>query len=333
MDAPQTLEEKDEFFRKQFDQMDRQVPLEQKSQDPNDITKEKSETPVVKTKAEINSENIELEKESKEKIEEFQAEEKKEDFPKPKIIQSKVNPEKEKQRTENLLKGFEEKKQAFYKEKADFESQKKSFQEQLEKQVREEYKKKRPDIVSITPEIYMKMAEDAKANGDYDKADEYRAQAYQLKEELKAFNEEETKAEQSQKEYQTKIAAHREKVVQQIQETYPEINKLDSSIRKHLDQICTDNDLNTFFNTHPNGYYYAAHVANLSHQAELVPALVEEVKSLKSQLKDMHKKSSPATSFDNGGMKQKSINQMSLEDKDNYYARSAAEADRFVGVG
>lgn len=331
MDIPQNLEAKREFFREQFDQMDRQpTQVEQKAPEQS-ISEEKFEASDVKTKVETSSDKNEVADKPAENIED--ATESKEEFPKPKVAQTKLSPEKEKQRTENLLKGFEEKKQAFYKEKADFEAQKKSFQEQLEKQVREEYKKKRPDVVNITPETYMQMAEDAKANGDYDKADEYRAQAYQLKEDLKAFNEEEAKSKQQQEEHQAQLATHRKKVVEQITETYPEITQPDSPIRKHLDELSADEGLNQFFSSHPNGYYYAAKAAYDRSQAELVPALAEEVKSLKAQLKEMHKKSSPATSFDNGGMNPKSINQMNREEKANYYKRMAEDADRFAGVG
>lgn len=337
MDETQTLEAKREFFRDQFDKVDRgDIQTMDSKPETKIIDKEVMEAPVVKTKAEANSEEHESVKEEKpEKTQEVKEEsDSKEYFPKHKIIESKeVSKEKDKERFDRNWKKFEQDKETFKKERAEFDTQLKNHREQVEKQVREEYKKKRPDVVSITPETYMQMAEDAKANGDYDKADEYRAQAYQLKEELKSFQEEENKSKQDQEQYQTKLANHRQKVVEQIQEKYPEIVKLDSPIRKHLDQLCADNDLNAFFNTHPNGYYYAANVADLSHRAEMTSALAEEVKSLKTQLKDLQKKSSPATSFDNGGMNPKNVNQLNREDKASYFRRMAEDADRFAGVG
>ncbi len=339
MDIPQTLEEKETYFRKQFEMMDNGMI----QSDPNPVIpekvvqEEKSESRVVKTKAEAVPEvKAATKTEDLNKPEEISEEksEVKGEFEKPKIIQSKnqISKEKDKDRFDRSWKKFEQDKEAFKKEKADFEVQLKSYKEQIERQVREEYKKKRPDVVNISPDTYLQMAEEARANGDYDKADEFRAQAYKLKEELKTFQEEEAKFEQISKENEAKIATHRQKIVEQIQEEYPEIVKLDSPIRKHLDQVYQDKELASFFNNHPNGYWYAAHVADLAQRAETASALDEELKTLKAELKELQKKSSPATSFDNGGINKKSVNQMTLEEKSNYYRMKAEDADRYAGV-
>lgn len=351
----QTLEQEREFWRNNLDKvsyepttLDREVEYKDALKQ---IPESNSKKEIPKAKTEVDSEpemETEISKDSNDK--EIQKDPLKSDksnpndaFRKSEVLKQKSAKEKTPERQAITWEQIHKEKAELATARQNFETEKASLRKQLEDQVREEYRKKRPDITEIQPETWRKLAENKKAEaekaykaGNKALADQLdleardcRNQAEKIENDLKAWNQEEETRKQKQDQYQKEVKAHKDRVVQEIRTEFPELEKLDSPIRQQLDHYYKDAALAQFFNTHPNGYWYAVHLADVSARAESASVLAEENIELKAELKKLNKGRSPSQSFDNGTVKEKNVATQPLDQQRKFWRNEFVKLDRY----
>ncbi len=244
--------------------------------------------------------------------------------------------DKDQERQERSWVKLNKEKEEFYKEKTQFEEWKKSEREKIKQEVSQEYADYRPDLVKITPKDYLEKAEQLEAeavrlkeSGDLEEAfekvklsQEYKLKATELESKLQKYSE----YVKQQEEYTKKVEFYKKEQLESVKQTYPDLEKEGSELNKCLGELYKDNELKKFFETHPNGYWYAAHVANLQVQASSASALAKEVQTLKEQLKQQKIQSTPSKGYTEARSK-KSFEEMDGNDQAQELIKLAQLAD------
>lgn len=219
---------------------------------------------------------------------------------------------------------FTQSKQAWEKEKSEYE-----------KQVTDRFFT-RPDVVKMTPEVYETLAKQALENGDEQSAEEYRKLARELPEKLQDWEKQHQKYKQDMLQHQESVRNHKAKVWNDLQVEYPDMLEAGSPINQKLSALYAKREdgktfqnpgLVQFFNTDPNGDWYAVKLAEMMVKADSFSVLEKKVQELEGKLAQANKKLSPLTSSASQPKQQKSLEGMPLHEARTAVLEAAKLAD------
>ncbi len=162
---------------------------------------------------------------------------------------------------------------------------------------------KREQGLDQTPEDWLKLAAQFEQYGDFDKAQQARAEAAKLTERLKQHKTT-SQFEQAWKSNES-----------EIYEQDPDIFKEGTETQKRLSELFSDPELGPRYRAHPDGIWAAYHRVRLEQAMVLIPQLVQLCQHLKDENDKYSKAQSPITSSPKkGGLGSKSFDQMSDEE-------------------
>lgn len=345
----QNLEQEREFWRNNVDKITTEsTTLDTGESQPStkDVSISKDDIPEAKT--EVASEEKEAVKDTNVRESERSSDRSPKDnsddtFKKPEILKEKSAKERSPERLKITWEEANRAKAEVQKEREAIKAERESLKKSLEEEIRMEFKKLRPDLHEIKPETWNKLAEqkeqqalEARNNGRIQEAKRLDSEAYDCRKEarkiendLQTWNQQEEQRKKQVETYQGQIKEHQAKIIEDIKSEFPELEKLDSPIRKQLDHYYKDPGLAQFFNSHPNGYWYATHLADLSARAETASVLAEKVTELETQLKKLNKGRTPSISYDNGEVKEKNLANAPLDKQRQIWRNEFAKLDRY----
>ena len=227
--------------------------------------------------------------------------------------------EKEEARKDRSWKKLEEEKSKFLREKAEFEAQKLQAQTAPAPNPGES-----PEALA---NAFEKLASEFEDAGDFDKADEARSKAEQLR--AKAATPIDNAgpkggAVQNQNP-QFKVAWQAN--VERAMHDFPEMKDTNSEFGKTVQGLLRAPDMAQFLGSRPDGAYIAAQLTNLKMTASRVPTLLQKITELEGEIKKLKQGMSlPESGASSRAGATKSFESMTLKEQEQYL-RSMAERE------
>ena len=226
--------------------------------------------------------------------------------------------QKEEARRDKSWKKLEEEKAAFAREKAEWETQKLKQTQNLSPS------QNLAENPSALANAFDEIAKQFEDSGDFDKADEAREKAKELRAKTSQDNTQQVQQASSNPQFKVAWNAHMERAIND----FPEMKDINSDFGKTVQALLRAPDTAQLFNNRPDGIYIAAQLANMKMTALRVPALEKENATLKEEIKKLRQGMSIPSSGANGRAGDAtSINNMSLEQQEAYFMKQAELAD------
>lgn len=243
----------------------------------------------------------------------------------------KSKAEKDDERRNKSWKKLEEEKAKFLREKAEWEAAK------INAPANASAGGGAAENPAVNPQAlaaeFDKLARDFEAAGDFDKADEARAKADQLRKMLNVASNGVSAGSRSgaagmspQQVQQFKVAwnANVERAVNE----FPEMKDASSDFGKMVQSLLNAPDTREFFGTRPDGAYVAAQLTKMKMTALRVPVLEKENAALKEEIKKLRQGMTlPASGASGRQGAAKSFDSMTLEEQEQFLRRQAESAD------
>ena len=226
----------------------------------------------------------------------------------------KTKAEKDAERKDRSWKKLEEEKSKFLREKAEWEAQKlqnNNLQQPLA-----------PDQLASE---FEKLAVEFENEGDFDKADEARSKAKQLRSIQGAQGDASGTRDNLSNNPQFKVAWQAN--VERAINDFPEMQDVNSDFGKTVQALLRAPDMADFFSKRPDGAYIAAQLTQMKMTAQRVPILEKKI----AALEDENKKLRQGMNIPDSGASSRvgaarSFESMSLKEQENYL-RTQAERD------
>jgi hypothetical protein len=220
--------------------------------------------------------------------------------------------QKEEMRRDKSWKKLEEEKAALAREKAEWETQK-AIQNQQQAQA--------PTMDSnALANAFDEIARQFEEAGDFDKADE----AKQKAQELRANPQPQQTQASSNPQFQAAWSANLNRALTE----FPEMQDTNSDFGKTVQALLKAPDTAQYFNSRADGVYVAAQLTKMKMTALRVPALEKENASLKEEIKKLRQGMSiPDTGAQGRSGEAKSFESLSLAEQEKFLRRQAEEAD------
>ena len=178
-------------------------------------------------------------------------------------------------------------------------------------------------------DAFDKIAKDFEEAGDFDKADEARQKASNLRTQQQQPTQQAQGSQQPanmQSNPQFKVAwnANMERAIND----FPEMKDPASNFGKTVTSLLRAPDSASYFSGRPDGVYVAAQLTKMKMTALRVPSLEKEIVSLKEELKKLRQGMSlPETGAQGRGGEAKSIDSMTLEQQEAFFRKQAEMED------
>lgn len=227
--------------------------------------------------------------------------------------------QKEEMRRDKSWKKLEEEKAALAREKAEWETQK-AIQNQQQAQA--------PTMDSnALANAFDEIARQFEEAGDFDKADEAKQKATELRANPQAKVQtpqpQQTQA-SSNPQFQAAWSANLNRALTE----FPEMQDTNSDFGKTVQALLKAPDTAQYFNSRADGVYVAAQLTKMKMTALRVPALEKENASLKEEIKKLRQGMSiPDTGAQGRSGEAKSFESLSLAEQEKFLRRQAEEAD------
>ena len=228
--------------------------------------------------------------------------------------------QKEDERRDRSWKKLEEEKARFAREKAEWETLKANSQSQANK-----------TPISQDPNALAKAFDDIALQfeeaGDFDKADEARKRAEELRSNPQATQQQMQSQNTSANNQQFQVAWSAN--IERAMADFPEMKDPNSDFGRNVQALLRAPDSAQFFNSRPDGIYVAAQLTHLKMTASRVPALEKENASLKEQIKQLRQGMGlPSTGSRNRAGESTPFDSLSLAEQEKILLKQASEADR-----
>ena len=230
----------------------------------------------------------------------------------------KSKAEKEEARREKSWKKLEEEKAKFLREKAEWEASK------LAPAANSAPESQTGSIPENIADAFEKLAKDFEDSGDFDKADEAKAKAKQIRLAAQAQTPVNGLNNFEKVQFQTAWNANMERAIHE----FPDMKDPNSDFGKSVTALLRSPDCAKYFAGRPDGVYVAAQLANLKMTALRVPSLEKENAALKEEINKLRRGMSLPDSGAQGRTgEHKSIESMSLSEQEAYFRKQAQIAD------
>lgn len=226
----------------------------------------------------------------------------------------KTKAEKEAERKDRSWKKLEEEKSKFLREKAEWEARK--LQPQQQQQSPE-------DLANA----FDKLATEFEEEGDFDKADEARNKAKQLRSNPNISANARVSANQNNANNpQFKVAWQAN--VERAMNDFPEMKDVNSEFGKTVQSLLRAPDMAQFFSERPDGAYVAAQLTHLKLTAQRVPTLEQKIAKLEEENKKLRQGMSlPDSGASSRTGTQRSFDSLSLKEQEDLLRTQAERED------
>jgi len=252
--------------------------------------------------------------------------------PKPVEESEYAKAKKKREREESLLRGFEEKRQQFQREQEQFQREREEWQRQQAEAAHRRTGEQKPEankIADLAKRAALK-ARELRAQGDYEKADEYADFASEQVERLIEAQQQEqeqaaTQAQQIEEYHRNLWAQTMERVVQANADDF---KTPDAPIAKAVNSLLSPNNkFVELFEKHPLGFEAATEVAKIMVQAASVSELREKLTKAEAEVQRLSKATSPIGAGPTTPIQAKQFDSLSTDEQLKALERMAASHD------
>lgn len=224
--------------------------------------------------------------------------------------------QKEEERRDRSWKKLEEEKAKFAREKAEWETAKLNSSNQSNP----------ANDSNKLAKAFDDIAKQFEEEGDFDKADEARQKANELR--SQQANPQQPSVDVNSQQFQTAWSANMDRALTE----YPEMKDPNSEFGRNVQALLRAPDSAQFFNTRPDGIYLASKLTKMKMTAQRVPSLEQENATLREEIKKLRQ----GMGLVNSGSRNRSgestpFDSLSLEEQEKILFKQAKEADRTGG--